>query len=371
MKVYLRLPVVADCGVGYYRQWLPLFIARENKALDFICHEFTWGKRGDKDGVPTEPSIEEIKKGAEWADVLYFARNDVPQYLAEAGGLRDFFKDSYNIYKPLILDIDDNVHATRPYNPGYRSFHPNSPNLVWNIKSLGVFDYITVSTQELYDFYKNYTDKEKIFICPNSLDWEERDKIYSEFKGEKFPKKEGEIRIGWTGSGAHWENLKHIEEAIVDILKKYPETTFYCSNLFGDLFQDKELKDRIVKVGWSDLKDWAKFNREVDFDIALAPLMDNDFNRAKSNLRILEYSSARYPVICSPVSPYLGFTDKELIYATEDYEWYNGIEKLVKKPDLRKVMSKNLYQKCKKEFNIRKNYKLWVKVFEKALSNIK
>jgi hypothetical protein len=100
MKIYLRLPAVADCGVGYYRQWLPLFIAREKKALDFICHEFTWGKRNAEANAP-EPSEQEMYEGGKWADLIYFARNDVPQYIAQAGGLRDFFQESEKKYKPI------------------------------------------------------------------------------------------------------------------------------------------------------------------------------------------------------------------------------------------------------------------------------
>lgn len=366
LKVYLRIPSVADSGVGFYRMWLPLTIAKEYGKLDFDCQHFTWGTRADdsKNPMPEPTEKEYLEKGS-WANVLYFARNDVAKYIAWAGGMRDYFKETQGVHKPVILDIDDNVQATRPHNPGYRSFHPNSPCMSWNIKSFGIFDKITVSTQNLKDYYSDYTDKDKIFVCPNSLDWKERDAIYkTDFsKSELFKKKEGEIRIGWAGSGAHWENLKHIEEPLLNILHDYPQTTFYFTGLFGDLFKDKELikAGRIKTIGWSGLKDWSKLNREMNFDIALAPIMDNMFNRAKSNLRILEYASARYPVIASPVEPYKCFNDKEVLFAMEKGEWYDSIERLIKNISLRDKLSNNLYNKAKKDYDIRKNYKYWVK----------
>jgi len=359
LKVFLRIPVAADCGVGYYRQYLPLLEAKKQGALNFVCHKFTWGEDVEED-QELEKLEAKLNEGGKYADIMYFSRNDVPGYIAQAGGMRDFFQ------KPIVLDIDDNVQATRPYNPGYRSFHPGSPNMVWNIKSLGVFDAFIVSTQNLKDYYSKYTDPSNIYVCPNSLDWEERNKVYDgDFSKSKiFPKKNGEIRIGWSGSAAHWENLKQIEDAIVQILIDYPQTTFYYSGLFADLFQDKEIKDRVHRVPWSKLKNWAYANREMNFDIALAPLCDNDFNRAKSNLRVLEYASARYSVIASPVEPYNCFNNKEVIFATEPEEWYNAMEKLIKNKELREKLALTLYNKCKSVYNISSNYKYWVKALE-------
>lgn len=357
LKVYLRLPEVADCGVGYYRQWLPLMKAVKNKKLKMKCQHFTWGEKQDENLVDEN----DLNKMGTWADILYYARNDVPNYLAQAGGLKEYLYERDKVYKPAVLDIDDNVHATRPYNPGYRSFHPNSPHLAWNLKSLEVFDALTVSTDSLKRFYSKHFPKELIYTLPNSIDFGERDRVYNmKFaKSKIFKKKKNEIRIGWTGSAAHWENLKHIESAVIEILKEYPNTTFMYSGLFGDLFQEKSIRERVVPVRWSNLKNWAKFNREVNFDIALAPLMDNDFNRAKSNLRILEYASARYPVIASPIEPYLGFED-EILYAKEDFDWYDKIKTLIEDEDVRKDMSEKLYKRAKKDFSIDRNYTLWV-----------
>jgi len=354
MNVYLRIPQAADCGVGYYRQYLPLLTARKKGELTFDCEYFSWGERTDD----KEPTDDEFNKAGKASDLFYFARNDVPQYISKAGALKEFFK------KPVVMDVDDNVQATRPYNPGYRSFHPNSPNMVWNIKSMGVFNALTVSTENLKQYYSEYMSPENIYVCPNSLDWKERDSVYdNDFSNsELFKKKEGEIRIGWAGSAAHWENLKHIEEPVIQILRDYPEATFYHTGLFGDLFKAEDVKDRIHWMPWSNLREWAKFNREMNFDIALAPLADNMFNRAKSNLRLLEYSSARYAIIASPVEPYVNFDG--VAYAKEQAEWYDKIELLIKNPDARVGMAEVSYKYAKENFDIDKNYKLWVDAFK-------
>ena len=361
MKIYTRMPAVADCGVGYYRQWLPIETAAKKGKVEHICQSFTWGKRGDEGKSPMEEVPDkDLYKNGEWADILYFARNDVPHYLAQAGGMKEFFK------KPIVLDIDDNVHATRPYNPGYRSFHPNSPNIVWNIKGMGIFDGFTVSTENLKEFYKEYADPDDIYVCPNSLNWKWRDEIYNmDFsKSKLFKKGKDEIRIAWLGSASHWENLNHIEKPIIEILRKYPNVTFYVSGLFGDLFNDKGVQNQIKKIPWAELKKWPERNREINADIGLAPLADNMFNRAKSNLRILEYASARVPVICSPIEPYQVFSDTEVKFATEKDEWFDAMEELIKDETKRKKLAHNLYVRAKKDFDIDKNYKIWVNAFK-------
>ena len=196
LKVFVRVPPVADCGVAYYRQWLPMKIAEENGEVEMKCEKFTFAEAEGEEHK--ELTDEQMQEYGSWADIMYWSRNDAPAYIAQAGGMSAFYRI------PSVLDLDDNVQATRPYNPGFRSFHPNSPHMGYNIKSVGVFDTIIVSTKDLYDYYKFYTNPDKIFVCPNSLDWVERDEVYArDFSSELFAKQPGEIRIGWSGSSAH------------------------------------------------------------------------------------------------------------------------------------------------------------------------
>ncbi|WP_447730319.1 hypothetical protein [Pseudoxanthomonas suwonensis] len=42
----------------------------------------------------------------------------------------------------------------------------------------------------------------------------------------------------------------------------------------------------------------------LDLDLAIAPLEDNQFNRCKSNLRLLEFGACGFPVVCSDVAAF-------------------------------------------------------------------
>ena len=44
----------------------------------------------------------------------------------------------------------------------------------------------------------------------------------------------------------------------------------------------------------------------MNLDIAVAPLVDHPFNRAKSALKLLEYGALALPVVATDIEPYRG-----------------------------------------------------------------
>jgi len=372
-KIFLFLTQVANCGVGYYRQWLPLKRLEEQGKIELRVIDFNWGKKE----IPNpyiaeigEDQMHDIKldkkfeEAMHWADLIYICRDESTPFISVIGGFKEYFKRE-KIKKPILVDIDDMVAHTRPHNPGYMSFYPGSSYIPLNKHLATLVDGITVSTEYLKKFYKN--DNKNISVCPNSLDLRWRDK-YADVK-PAFKKKKDEIRIGWAGSAAHWENLKQIEKPLYEIMKKYPNVTFHYTGLYGDLFKWRKMKDRIKTVGFVDLKEWPKKLKSMGFDIALAPLADNNFNRAKSNLRVLEYWAAGYPVIASPVEPYKFIREGVDGYlAMEENEWFDRLELLVKDKYVRNALANKGYLRVKEEFNVDMNADVWMSVFKKFIS---
>jgi hypothetical protein len=52
------------------------------------------------------------------------------------------------------------------------------------------------------------------------------------------------------------------------------------------------------------IEDYPARLAALDLDLAIAPLEDNQFNRCKSNLRLLELGACGYPVVCSDVEAF-------------------------------------------------------------------
>lgn len=370
IKVFLRLSQVANCGVGYYRQYLPLKKLEEKGLIELKVMDYNGGKEEIKEPFqvqfsPDRRKIIDVKYNTpffkqylEWADIVYMCRDESPGFLAVMGGARQFFK------KPFLADIDDYVQFTRPHNPGYLSFNPYSVFNDLNFCLLNNVDGITVSTEYLKEVYKN--ENKKIFVCPNSIDVKMRDKVLN--TPPQIKKKKDEIRIGWAGSSCHYENLKQLINPLRKILAEFPNTTFHYTGLFGDLFNWPEFKGRIETVKFVNLDDWPKKLKGMGLDIALAPLCDNHFNRAKSNLRVLEYWSAKYPVIASPILPYKFIKNgKDGLLAMEENEWYDAIKSLVLDEKKRNSLAEKGYERLNKEFNIDKNCLIWYNCFRKFI----
>ncbi len=348
-KLNIYMHVAENSGVGYYREYLPAVKLRESGLAQVLISDFRFGEGNHV--VPTHQMLFDI---ARWADLIVVGRQDVGEFYAEWGGIKEFF----NI--PIVLDTDDNVHFVRPQNPGYMGYHPGSEALAWNRYATNkIFDAITVTTQDLKDFYTK--DNPRIYILPNSLDVKLWDSI--------VPKKreDNSIRFGFIGSAAHSEGMRIVIKPVLKIMKKYPNTRFVVTHVYKNFFENypQEIKNRIEYAPWIKLQDWQQGLKDLHLDIGLAPLADNMFNRAKSNLRWLEYSLIPVPTIASPIKPYLCIKDGfNGIIAREKEDWFIALERLVVDEKLRHTISKNAYDTVAKEFNIDLNIKSWENTYK-------
>lgn len=342
-----------NTGVGYYRGYCPALWLKKLGLCDVKTSDWRWTEENDQIRFPSTAELEEI---GYWADLIVFQRHDMPQHMAHFMGMAEHF----NI--PLILDTDDNIEAVRPYNPGYGSYHPGAPATEFGKLAPRLANAITVTTDDLYRWHAK--DNENRYILPNSIDVEWR----SKFKKAKHPK--GEIHFGWIGSSAHYENLLMIKDAVLKILEKYPNTYFHFMDMYGTSIWNPEeispeINNRIIKHPWATLRDWPAFIAGLGLDIGLAPAVDNLFNRAKSNLRYLEYSFYKTAVVASPTECYSCIKDGVTgLHAMESEDWFEAIERLILDPKLRKSIGEAAHKDVIENYNMKKNIHLWAECYE-------
>lgn len=102
-------------------------------------------------------------------------------------------------------------------------------------------------------------------------------------------------------------------------------------------------------------------------DIALAPLVEHEFNKSKSNLKQVECWSRKLPVVCTDVIPYNvdgKHMENCVLIPTKnskgekrdknlDKEWHRFLKKLILEPELRKEIGENLYNDFHEKYNLK------------------
>lgn len=74
---------------------------------------------------------------------------------------------------------------------------------------------------------------------------------------------------------------------------------------------------------------------DLAFDIGLAPLLENDFNRLKTPVKWAEYAEAGVATVASPIGPYLDPVGRGAAVGALPHQWEAGIRRLLEDRGLR------------------------------------
>lgn len=381
------IPASTD-GVNYYRLATWAFEMRKyrNTIVDLAWFRYetnpgelhTWQEEidstvpsGDVPGLTVGQYIRAgIDHFCEQADIVVWH----PMYFDKS--LELFLEMKHKHQKPFIVEVDDNYVDVPPWNEAFHSFRNGSSIRRVSLDCMRNADALMVTTPHLGELYTAYNDN--VYIIENSLD----------FKGDrKFvgwdkvsPRKHQGTRIGWIGGRAHFDDLMMVAPALREILEKYPDVTLCLIN--SAIKQSCELLKKpypfegLKNVHYADrsvpINRYAAFAASFGFDIAIAPLVDCNFNRSKSNLRWLEMSAQKIPTVATGISHFsqsihhgeTGF----LIRENNLDEWKTTLEMLIANPSVREYVGRNAYKRVKKDFNVAKNAPLYFRLL-KQLAN--
>jgi glycosyltransferase involved in cell wall biosynthesis len=257
----------------------------------------------------------------------------------------DFFKplaDSIGIW--LIYSTDDAVFADDipQWNMAKKSY--SQPTFQENItKMISASNFIVVTTEELRDYYveRCNVSAESFIVIPNYMSrwWCESYNLAKTLENyNKFKKRP---RVGFTSSCTHMDimnqnngvdDFEHINDFIRANTHKY-EFCFIgsCPPRLIDLAQER----KITVYPGSDILNYMREVHEKSFQVIVAPLQDNIFNRCKSNLKLLEGWALGIPVIGQDITTYNKYTDivfndanqlqNKLDYVLKDREHYKKL----------------------------------------------
>ena len=287
----------------------------------------------------------------------------------------EFFNEVRQKYgKSTFIETDDNYIDVPPWNEAYRSFGPNSVNRTMATQAMMWADGMFVSTPHLKGLYSKYN--ENIHVIENSLDFR-GDRKFVGWDQVSVRKHRG-LRIGWIGGRSHFGDLMMVAPVLREILVEHPDVTLVLVNSAVQP-SCKELGIRYPFEGLSNvhyadrsvpINRYAQFAASFGFDIAIAPLVDCNFNRSKSNLRWLEMAAMKLPCVCSDISHFSQTVrhgvDGLLVKDNDLEKWKSLLKLLISDPVMRERIGRDAYKRVKKDFNLKSNAAKYVRLLKQV-----
>ncbi|MFY9579159.1 MAG: hypothetical protein WAQ33_07520 [Gaiellaceae bacterium] len=131
--------------------------------------------------------------------------------------------------------------------------------------------------------------------------------------------------IGWHAGREHCLDRDRLglPQLLTELLEEHPH--LHVVSIGVDLGIDSNRYTRVLGVPLTHLT-----NHVADFDIGIAPLLDNEFGRARSSVKVREYAAAGVPWLASAAGPYLGLGEDEGGRLVADGAWPEALERLIR-----------------------------------------
>jgi glycosyltransferase involved in cell wall biosynthesis len=348
----------SNAGVAWYR--LTSWSSAAHRVKAFNAFQPWWNKSLTEthpweldldDPILRRRILGELNAHSQTAEVVVSQMVHTRAALTVLEGMKAMYKI------PLVTEIDDNILSTPTYNPANAVYGQGSNFRALAIEQFRLSDAMVVSTPYLKEVYSEFC--ENIYVVPNSLDFRIWDNL-------KHRRNKDLIRIGWAGGASHDEDLRIIEPVMRKILAKHPSVRFCFVHGIPSFFKGIEGVEAVHD--FTRIDRYPQFLASRAFDIGIAPLVDNSFNRGKSNLRWLEYSGLKIPTVASKVGHFaetITQAEDGLLCETEQ-DWMDSLEWLISDEVARRKIGKNANRKARADFNADSN----IQIYREALEEI-
>jgi len=331
-------------GVVFYRAWQPYLSLKGSKLIEpmiwwYKPNQYTlhpWeGQLKDPTIGPT--IVRDLDRGCAWADVVVFM------------GLHSF--ESLNLFRKLktvhdkkfLMEVDDYLFSIPQKNAAHDYYKPGMELTRVGLEQMKISDGVICSTPYLAELYKSFNDK--IYVAQNVIH-------LAPWRTREAPHRRG-VTIGWVGGGTHEEDLRIVKDPLFRVLEKHKKVKANILHGIPKFLRNhKKIK---FSTSFKPVDKYPKWVVKNKFDIGIAPLEDNNFNRGKSNLRWLEYSAMGIPTIASPLPHFTqsirhGVTG---FIANTPEEWEKYLDLLINDRDLRVSMGERAKEEVKQNWGLK------------------
>jgi glycosyltransferase involved in cell wall biosynthesis len=330
----MRIAYLADptSGGGFYRGIAPMTALAH-------CHGHQVRRLFTDDARPASARLDDV-------EVLYIHR-----YVDER--VQQLVQEAKAHGVAVVWDNDDDMGAMPRSSPTYKHFG----GMAWErrlAQMKKVFRFTDLATapsrvlsQRLKDYGAARTDVIENYI-PDQL-----------LRTTRRPH-EG-VTIGWVAGLEHKADAEQlpIRDVLQRLLDERPDVSVVSIGLGLGLRSDRYRHiDQVPRI---QLAEYA-----ATFDIAIAPIVDIDFNRSRSNVKLKEYAAGGVAWLASPIGPYVGMGEKQGGRLVADDEWHAALTRLIDRPKERRKLGKRAAKWAAGQV-ITKNARRWEERFAEAI----
>lgn len=257
---------------------------------------------GNRHGLPNLAEIRRLK----------------PDLIVLHGWLDDGVLDLLD-HQRVILSLDDLITAPPQYNP----FSRHAPGRLrhWLERMLKRADRVIVSSQALAEALAPARCRVvENAIAPaawSGLPGKAQDAMQNGTRARR-------LRVGWAGAQQHEGDLRLLKPVV-------RATAGQVDWVFFGMCPDYLRPWAHSVIDPVSYADYPRQLAGLGLDVAVAPLVDNDFNRCKSALKLLEYGALGLAVIASDLPPYRG--SPACLAGPTAAAWIDCIERYVNHPE--------------------------------------
>lgn len=259
-----------------------------------------------------------------------------------------------------VVDSDDAMHAIDRENVAYRIW--NGGGLHWRYLDTAAktADLVTVTTEALAQHYGRHGRTE---VLPNRVP-----AAVLNLEGERDEHPE-QLAVGWAGfTATHPGDLNVVGDGVAKAVAATGAAVRVVGSAKGvdEAFQ---LPDGTTEDLGSRKLGADYYSSLTAIDVAVVPLADTKFNRAKSSLKALEFSAMGVPVVASstPANRELA-KSVPILLADTSSQWATHIERLLADKQERLERGAAVRKAVRAAWTVEAGAELWASAWERAVA---
>lgn len=252
----------------------------------------------------------------------------------------------------VYAEMDDGFELS-PSHPAFVAFENTSAKDVAQ-EQARISDGIYTTTEYLKEQFLEYN--KNVAVVPNAIDASFIKKPCCTAEVKRIQsRKDGKIKIIYACSASHDGDIRAVYPELLQFAEEHKDVAEV--ELIGGVYNFIKRNDCIKKTPVSlKIFDYYDYLGETGFHIGIAPLVTNEFNLCKSNLRFLEYSALGGVTVAANMGEFKKpIADGHCIGASmyKKGDFYNALKKAVEHGKMELEQKGSLAKSyCERKFHI-------------------